>query len=59
MQCRYGARPLIVQGPGAGGDLTAMGVTVSSHHSDIDRLADVWRQSDMLKIYERLTTRRA
>ncbi|WVF69615.1 hypothetical protein IAT40_004393 [Kwoniella sp. CBS 6097] len=38
---RYSPRPLIIQGAGAGADVTAMGVT-----------------SDMVKIHERLTTRR-
>lgn len=39
---RYSPRPLIIQGAGAGADVTAMGVT-----------------SDLVKVHERLTTRRA
>ncbi|GFZ47922.1 homoserine dehydrogenase [Saitozyma sp. JCM 24511] len=39
---RYSPRPLIIQGAGAGADVTAMGCT-----------------SDLIKIHERLTTRRA
>lgn len=50
---RYSPRPLIIQGAGAGADVTAMGVTVRMTIVFSNGTLTVL-QSDCLKVHERL-----
>jgi hypothetical protein len=50
---RYSPRPLIIQGAGAGADVTAMGVTVRPTARPKESVL-IPSQSDCLKVHERL-----